>query len=102
VTRAHTFGIPSLSVLLLDKVHQCVVDPYTVWEPETASRRYLIEEPQVLVLPYLPVVAFRSLLKELLIFRELLGIREGDTVYPLEGVVIRVAEPVGGGMLQNR
>jgi hypothetical protein len=71
-----------------------------VWEPETASRRDLIEEPQVLVLPYLPVVTFRSLLEELLVFCELLGIGEGDAVYPLEGIVIRVAEPIGCGMLQ--
>lgn len=72
-----------------------------MWEPETASRRDLIEEPQVLVLPYLPMVTFRSLLQELLVFCELLGIGEGDAVYPLEGIVTRVAEPVGCGMLQQ-
>ena len=62
-----------------------------MWEPETTSRRDLIEEPQVLLLPYLPVVTLRSFLEELLVFCELLGIGEGDTVYPLEGVVIGVA-----------
>ena len=72
-----------------------------MWEPETASRRNLIEEPQVLVPPYLPMVTFGSLLEELLVFCKLLGIGEGDTVYPLEGVVIRVAEPIGCGMLHK-
>jgi hypothetical protein len=47
------------------------------------------------------VVAFRGLLEELLIFCELLGIREGDAVYPLEGIVIRVAEPVGCRVLHR-
>lgn len=99
LTRARTFGIPSLPVLLLDEVHQCVVDTYTVWEPETTSRRNLIEEPQVLLLSNLPVVTLRSFLEELLVFCELLGIGEGDAVYPLKGVVIGVAEPVRCGML---
>ena len=72
-----------------------------MWEPETAPWRNLIEEPKVLVLSYLPMVAFGSLLEELLVFRELLGIGEGDAVYPLEGVVVRVAEPIGRRMLRK-
>jgi hypothetical protein len=43
--RGRTLSVPSLSVLLFDEVHQRIVDPYTVWEPETSTRRNFIEEP---------------------------------------------------------
>lgn len=48
----------------------------------------------------LPVVSLGSLLLDLLPLLQLLGVGEGNPVDPLQGLSIRLALPVSGGILR--
>lgn len=53
-----------------------------------------MEHEQFLLLSYSSVIPLLGFLDELLVFRELFAVREGDTVKSLKGVVLRVRQEV--------
>jgi hypothetical protein len=54
-----------------------------------------MEHEEFLLLSYSSMISLLGFLDEFLVFRELLAVREGDTVKSLKGVVFRVGQEVG-------
>ena len=100
VGRDHLLVAP-LAVLLSDELHQHVVDVGASREEEAAAGTQLVEEEELLFPPQLAVVSLGGLLLEHLPLLQLLLVREGDAVDPLEGLSVRLALPVGGGVLHG-
>jgi hypothetical protein len=70
-------------------------------EEKARSRRQLVEEKQLLLLAEYSVVALLGLLDHDFVLLHQLGVREGDTVHALQGVVGSAAEPVRGRRTQH-
>lgn len=60
-----------------------------------------MEHEEFLLLSYSSVISLFGFLDELFVFRELLAVREGDTVESLKGVVFGVGQEVGRRVLQR-
>lgn len=73
--------VSSEPVLLLDEIHESVVDASTVGHPEGRPGRQVVEEKQLLLGSQCSVVTFLGLLLELLPLLQLALVREGDTVH---------------------
>jgi hypothetical protein len=87
------------AVLALDVVHELVVDARAVRHEEAGAGGELVEEEELLLGAEDAVVALLGLLDHEEVGLHLLRVREGDAVDALQGVVVGVAEPVGGGGL---
>jgi len=94
-----TLLIPALPIFLADVLDQRVVYPRAVREHERAARTEFVEKEQLLVATDLAMVALGGLSEILLVFGELLCIRERDAVDALQRVVRRITEEVGGRVL---
>ena len=88
-------------VLLSDKLDQFIVDVGSVREEEARARAQLVEEEEILLLTQHTVVVLLRLLHLLLPLLQLLGVREGNSVHTLEGVVFSVTQPVTGAILHH-
>lgn len=80
----------------LDEPQNSVVYPHPHGQEKRASWTQIAKHPQLLVLADPPVISLGRLLEVLLVLRHLLRIGERHAVDPLECVVFRVAEEVGG------
>mmetsp|Transcript_25488 Transcript_25488/g.42978 ORF Transcript_25488/g.42978 Transcript_25488/m.42978 type:complete len:248 (+) Transcript_25488:1998-2741(+) len=79
--------VAAYPVLLLDEVHEAVVDPGTVRHPECRAGRQVVEEKQLLLGAQVAVVALLRLLLELQPLLQLTLVWEGDAVHALQRVV---------------
>ncbi len=89
----------SLAVLVLDDVHQGVVDAGSVREEKGRTGGHLVKEEELLVLSNLAMIALGSLGKEQLVLFQSLLIGERDTRDTLDGLVLAVTKPVRGRAL---
>lgn len=89
----------ALPVLVLDDVHQGVVDAGAVRQEKGGTGRDLVEEEELLVGTDLAVVTLGSLLEELLVLLQSLLVGERDTSNTLDGLVFAITQPVSGGAL---
>lgn len=78
--------ITSLAVLLPNEAHQRVVDVSSARQKEAATRTHLMEEEEVVFFAELAMVSLGRLLLQELPFLELLGVREGDAINPLQRI----------------
>lgn len=81
---AEYFLESTFSVLVLDEVHQCVVDVGTAWLEKARSRRQFVEKEQILFTANFAVIAFGGLFLNFLPFFELFWIGERNTVHTLQ------------------
>jgi hypothetical protein len=91
----------TLAVLGADKLNQTVVDASAVGQPEGRSWGQLVEHQETLMLTDDTVVTLGGLLLEVNPLLEELLVGEGDTVDALQGIVLGISSPVGGGVLGN-
>ena len=63
-------------------------------QKEATSGAEFVEEVKLLVLPNLAMVAFGGFGEERLVLGQLLLVGEGDTINPLQRVVVRVSKEV--------
>mmetsp|Transcript_3789 Transcript_3789/g.6313 ORF Transcript_3789/g.6313 Transcript_3789/m.6313 type:complete len:309 (-) Transcript_3789:797-1723(-) len=95
---SNDFRITSLPVVVLDEFNQFVVDASSVWEPKGATGGKFVEHDKVLLGGNATVVAFFGLFLILLPHLEHLLVWKTDTVHALQGVILGITEPIGGGM----
>jgi hypothetical protein len=87
--------IPPSKVFSSHQISQPVIDLRAVRQKECTPRCELIEEKQVLVLPYDPMIPLQSFLFKPLVFFKLSFFWEGHAVNSLEVVLCGITKPVG-------
>mmetsp|Transcript_17478 Transcript_17478/g.36051 ORF Transcript_17478/g.36051 Transcript_17478/m.36051 type:complete len:335 (-) Transcript_17478:712-1716(-) len=97
--RGDDFVVSTNPVLVLDKVHELVVDTRSMGKPKGGSGRQIVEEDEFLLVGDASVVAFLGLLHHFLPDLELFLVGKGNSIQPLQRIVFSISQPVGGRVL---
>lgn len=98
---SHDLVVATGPVLLLDVIHNRIVDAHTVGQPHGRTGRALLKIEQLLLLANQAVVALSGLLQKLLMGSHLLLVGKRYTVDSLKGVVVRITEEVRRRVLHD-